>query len=59
MGKVAKVGDTFGIIWLLWRLGKVGKDETKFIKQALLMKLYLSKRIGGLARCVVLGTSCP
>ena len=24
-GKVGKVGDTFGLIWLLFRLGKVGK----------------------------------
>ena len=27
LGKVGKVGDTFGIIWLLLRIGKVGKVE--------------------------------
>ena len=27
LGKVSKVGGTFGIIWLLLRIGKVGKVE--------------------------------
>ena len=27
LGKVGKVGDNFGLIWLLYRTGKVGKID--------------------------------
>ena len=42
-GKVNKVGVTFGLIWLLFRLGKVGKVEMTFL---IMSKVQTQGKVG-------------